>query len=479
MKRGFDWLGLGLSLSISMLLSVGCSDKAALDTEVEPFNGLTLVPPNRTVERGESIQFAVSRIQNGESENVTQGTSWTLSDPTIAELDSRGSLIAKKAGAVRVTAEVDGLSKSTSVYVLGRPVDIQLWPLSVEFAKGTTASLIPTVISEDNTKRAMSGDETWASGAPQIAQVSGGTVRGVAPGEATIVLSSRGRTFSRTVKVLDVALQSIEPDTLSGPPLLVGQSTSLFANGQFTGGYTQDVSEYVSFELADKASEEVITLAGDTLRGLKPGRATIKVAGIKGTLAEGQQGQVTVDVAEGPSAISLQGPAQVSLRGEPFSVRVNGTVGDGISIVSGMATLTAKPADVLLISGTTMTPVKEGEVTLTATVTVGETPLKSTLTVRVVDAPLSSVAIRSTGNATTLAVNKTLGLIGEATFGQGITQTITRQLLWLSDKPSVAYVDNLAGTSGMVTGLSEGTATIKAFYRGQEVGTKTLTVTPP
>lgn len=478
MKRVFDRRVMGLVLSIATLSGVGCRGADPSEAEWETIEKLILVPPNRTVEQGESFQLAVERVQGGQSENLTVSTTWTLSDPTIAEVSSKGLLTATKPGTSRITAQVDGLSATTSVYVLGRPIDIQLSPGIVQIVRGTNTRVTATIISEDNTKREMSGEEAWASSDLRVARASESTVEGVAPGEATISLFSRGQTFSRQVRVLDAVLESIAPGTSLASPIVVGQTASLYADGRFAGGHEQDVSPYVEFRLVDEQSATV-RVDGGAVTALKPGRAVIDVVGRDGTLAAGRQAQLTVDVLEAPSSIELVGPTMASLQGEPFAVRVNGTIGTATRDVSSLATITAEPTGVVKVSGTTITPLKAGEVKLTARSGAGELARQSSLTLTVAEAPFSDLAIDlPDGNTGTVAVGRTLRLAGVASFGPDINQTVTRQVLWLSDNPTVAFVDNAAATSGTVAGLTEGTATIKAYYRGQLVGSRTLTVTP-
>jgi uncharacterized protein YjdB len=478
MKRDFDLRVLGLLLSISTLLGVGCSDTDAPETEGW-FDGLILGPANRTVERGDSFQLGVERVQEGRSEFVTANATWTLSDPAIAEVSPAGLLVATQSGTARITAQVDGLAATTSVYVLGRPVDIQLSPLIVRLAKGTSTRLSTTIISEDNTKRAMSGDEAWASSDLKVAEASGSTVKGVAAGEATVVLSRRGQIFSRLVSVLDVRLESIVPGTSLESPIVAGQRVSLFAEGVFTGGHKQDVSSSVEFRLASEESGTVVTLANGVVTAVKPGQAVIDVVGKEGTVATGIRAQLTVAVLEAPSSIEVLGPTKASLKGEPLSIQVRGTSGTASRNVSSLATITAEPAGIMKVSGTTITPLKAGEVKLTAQVGTGTSARQASLPLTVVDASLSSLAINlPEGEAGTVAPGEMLALAGVATFQLDITQTVTQQVLWLSDNPAVAVVDNAGSASGRVTGLSEGTATIKAYYRGQLMDSKTITVSP-
>ncbi|WP_224369273.1 Ig-like domain-containing protein [Hyalangium versicolor] len=384
-------------------------------------------------------------------------------------------MIPKKSGTSDITAQVDGLSVTTSVYVLGQPVGIQLSPTVMQLAKGTTTHVVTTVISEDNTKRAVSGAVTWASSDPNIAGVSEGTVSGVAPGATTITLARRGQSFSRQVQVLNVTLTSIVPGTSLESPIVVGQLTSISAEGVFTQGHRQDVTAFLKFALANEESGRIVTLAGRVVTAVKPGRALIDVTGAEGTVAQGARAQLAVDVLDVPSSIKWVGPVKASLKGAPVPLAVNGLIGTVERDVSSLAVVRVDPTGIVGVSGTTIIPIKAGEVKLTAKVGAEESVLAFT----VVDAPVASFAIAVAENRSeTLAAGQSLPLMGVATFEPDLVQTVTRQVLWLSDAPAVAVVDNAEQTSGTVTGLSAGTATIQAYYRGQLVGSKTITVTP-
>ena len=60
-------------------------------------------------------------VKQGE-DNVTKSAKWTLSDETMATIDDKGELTAKKAGYLAVTADVDGVRDTINLFILYKDV---------------------------------------------------------------------------------------------------------------------------------------------------------------------------------------------------------------------------------------------------------------------------------------------------------------------------------------------------------------------
>jgi hypothetical protein len=77
------------------------------------------------------------------------------------------------------------------------------------------------------------------------------------------------------------------------------------------------------------------------------------------------------------------------------------------------------------------------------------------------------------GPTATIQQSKTVQMSATGTFDDGTTKTLTKGLFWSSDTQSVATVN---GTTGLVTGVSPGSAIITGAS-GSVSGTATITVT--
>jgi uncharacterized protein YjdB len=89
---------------------------------------------------------------------------------------------------------------------------------------------------------------------------------------------------------------------------------------------------------------------------------------------------------------------------------------------------------------------------------------------------LSSIAV--TPAAPSVPKGTTTQLTATATYSDGSTADVTSSATWSSDNPAVATVSNAAGSQGLVTGVSEGSATVTATV-GTRSGTSAVTVTAP
>jgi uncharacterized protein YjdB len=69
-----------------------------------------------------------------------------------------------------------------------------------------------------------------------------------------------------------------------------------------------------------------------------------------------------------------------------------------------------------------------------------------------------------------LAVNASLQMTVTASFNDGSTQNVATGSAWSSSTPAIASVSS----TGLVTGVSGGTATITAQYGGQTVFTTVI-----
>jgi trimeric autotransporter adhesin len=77
------------------------------------------------------------------------------------------------------------------------------------------------------------------------------------------------------------------------------------------------------------------------------------------------------------------------------------------------------------------------------------------------------------GPTATIQQSKTVQMSATGTYDDGTTKTLTKGLFWSSDTQSIATVN---GSTGLVTGVSPGTATITGAS-GSVGGTATITVT--
>jgi len=167
---------------------------------------------------------------------ATPTVSWRSAAPATAAVSNTGVVTGVAAGTTTVTATAQGRSGTTIVTVL-RPVTVQsirLTPTSAALTVGGTNQLVAVTL--DSLGNTLTGRPlTWVSNAPAVASVSAtGLVTAVAPGTATVTVSSEGRQASATVSVRAVTARlDVTPASLT---LRVGEQRPLAITARDAGG---------------------------------------------------------------------------------------------------------------------------------------------------------------------------------------------------------------------------------------------------
>ncbi|MFL5606534.1 MAG: beta strand repeat-containing protein, partial [Gemmatimonadaceae bacterium] len=385
---------------------------------------------------------------------------WTSSNELAATVSPNGIATAHALGSATITATSEGKSGSAQVTVTGAAVgSVTVEPASPSVTVGRTTTLTATVTDANGTV-VTDRVVTWSSSNNTVATVSAtGIVSAIAAGTAVITATtSDGKSGSASVTVtsLPVGSVAIEP---TGATLLPGASTTLTATVRDAAG-TVVTDRSVTWTSSNILVASVSTTG--VLTAVAPGSATITAT------AEGKSGTSTVNVTVVPvGSIAIQ-PTTASLTvGQPKQLTPVVTDANGLVVTDRVVTWTSSSTAVATVSGSgVVTAVAPGTATITAT---SETKSASA-TITVTPAPVGTVAVQPVSSA--LAVGQSTTLAATVTDANGTVLT-GRLVTWSSSNPSVATVN---ATTGVVTGVSVGSATITATSEGK-TGTAAVTVT--
>lgn len=189
---------------------------------------------SKTMYRGETTKLTATSSNK-------KPVSWTSSDPTIASVDSNGTIKTLKNGTVKISASANG-GKATCTITVKEPIQISATTSSIYRGKTTTLKAIP----------AYSTTITWMSSNPLIATVSSnGVVTGKKAGTVTITAKAFGKSVTKTIKVVE-------------PSLKVTGSTSLYRGKTTTLKATTSYSTKVTWKssktsIATVSSNGVVT----------------------------------------------------------------------------------------------------------------------------------------------------------------------------------------------------------------------------
>ena len=198
---------------------------------------------SKTMYRGETSKLTATSSNK-------KPVSWTSSDPTIASVDSNGTIKTLKNGTVKISASANG-GKATCTITVKEPIQISATTSSIYRGKTTTLKAIP----------AYSTTITWMSSNPLIATVSSnGVVTGKKAGTVTITAKAFGKSVTKTIKVVE-------------PSLKVTGSTSLYRGKTTTLKATTSYSTKVTWK-SSKPSIATVSSSG-VVTGKKAGTVYI------------------------------------------------------------------------------------------------------------------------------------------------------------------------------------------------------------
>jgi len=325
-----------------------------------------------------------------------------------------------------------GFSGGATVAVTG----VSLNKTSVSLVVGSSETLLPTITPANATNKTVS----WSSSNPAVASVaSDGTVAGLNVGTATITVKTAdgNKTATCSVNVIAVAVAvtgvSLNKTSVS---LIVGNAETLIPT--ITPDNATDKT--VSWSSSNAA---VATVASDgTVIGLSVGTAAITV--------KTNNGNKTATCAVTVNPIIVTG---VSLNKTSVSLVV-GTEDNLVPTIlpanvanKNVSWSSSNPAVATVSNSGLVTGVSVG----TSTITVKTQDGNKTATCAVTVNPIrvSSVSLKSD---TSLIEGGTETLYAEIDPPNATNKSVT----WISSNPAVATVSN----SGLVTGVSVGTATV-------------------
>jgi hypothetical protein len=175
----------------------GMSASTVLTAVQRTVESIEVSPANPTAVLGFNQRFAATAVyDDGTVETVTDGATWTSSDPTVAGVaptgTSAGVATPIAAGSTTITASYQGVSGSTLLTVSGAKLQsIAITPSPLSLAVGAHQQLTATGTWDDKSTRNITGNVTWISTAEAIGTVSNaagsrGLFTAVSPGSVMV-----------------------------------------------------------------------------------------------------------------------------------------------------------------------------------------------------------------------------------------------------------------------------------------------------
>src|SRR5690554_6719815 len=369
------------------------------------------------------------------------GGTWTSSNTGIATVNSSGVVTGQAAGTATITYTVTGTGGCSDATAT-RTVTVTAPPNA-----GTLSGTQAICEGSTTTFSSTSSGGTWSSSNTGTATVnSSGVVTGVSAGTAKITYTVNGTGGSAEVRATRTVTVTAPPNTgtLSGNQNVCEGSTTTFSSSVSGGTWSSS-----NTATATVNSSGVVT-------GQAAGTTTITytVAGTSG--CADATATRTVTVTAPPNTGTLSGNQNVC---EGSTTTFSSSVSGGTWSSSNTATATVNSSGVV-------TGQAAGTATITYTVT-GTGGCSDATTTR-------TVTVTAPPNAGTLSGTQAICEGSTTTFS-----TTSSGGTWSSSNMAIATVDG----SGVITGLTDGTATITYTVTGtggcsDATATRTVTVDP-
>ncbi len=410
---------------------------------------------------GEGLQLSATVLPD----TVLDGTvTWKTSNKRYAAIDENGYLEGVKAGTVTVTVTTKVGKKTDKItVVVYDPTKPQYVTLdqsgTIDLAIDDTLTLNAAVFPDTADQTV-----TFISSNRKIASVdAGGTVTGIKTGTVTLrARSSNGRTASVKVRVYDprvpqkITLNYTGTETMDLSDEEITVSADIYPES--AQAYTDLIFYSSSTKVATVSSDGVITPH-------KEGKAVITVTTknayqktkvtAKFTLAvKDRYAPSRIAFDESVISMDLYDTAQLSYTLAPDDARATVTYSTASNVVE-------------VSEDGEITPLKAGRAIVTATTHNGK---KATATIVVTDA-YAPTKISFEKSAETVFVDQSPITLEPTLY----PDTARAKLTWTSSNKKVATVDE----DGIVTLLSEGTATITVKTHNSKSATVKLTVSDP
>ena len=243
------------------------------------FSGKVIVPWTNIITNvsvtGVSLDKTTLSMDIGEEEQLTatvnpadatnKAVGWESSDTDVATVSSTGEVKAIAPGTATITVTTDdGVFTATCEVIVFEPdlpvVGVSLNKATLNMDIDDEERLTATVNPADATNKAVS----WTSSNTAVATVdSNGKVKGIAPGVATITVTTDEGDFTATCEVTVNPTTGIEPLEAFVPHIYADQG-------------------HIVVRLPETANVQIVTLTGATIYSSQPSEGTHQIAVSKG-----------------------------------------------------------------------------------------------------------------------------------------------------------------------------------------------------
>jgi trimeric autotransporter adhesin len=419
---------------------------------------IAITPTGKSIAKETALQFtATGSYTDNSTQNITASVNWSSSNASVATISNtsptKGFLHGVSAGTVTITATSGSISGTAIVTITSATAtSLAIAPTNASLPLDVSQQFTATATFSDGTSQDVTDVVSWSSQSSSIATITvSGLVTAKNLGTTNIVATfeSASDSTSLTVNASDLKSISIEPANGSIAP---GTTVSFTATGTFDNGSTLDLTGQVTWSTSDASIAKFIGVG--EAEGIAAGAVTITA-----TLgSESDSVPLTVTNATIQS-ITLTPYAQTIPTGWHQVFTATGLFSDSSSQnISAVVQWSSNNPSVATVKSNygTVYAASQGTANINASFSYAGASATGTAPLTVSSAVLQSISLNPASAVLAPGAARQYNAVG--TWSNGSSQSIIPYATWSSSNNSVAEVNS----AGLVTGESEGVATITA-----------------
>jgi hypothetical protein len=456
--------------TVSIQFSYGSFSKnMSFTVKNTSLSSLALAPGNLDIAAGLSRAVkAIGTYSDGSTQDLTTAVTWSSSATAVATVSntsgSQGTLKGVSPGTITLTATLGAVSVSKSVHVSSATlVALDITPGYVLGAAGVSQPLRATATLSDASTLDVTSAVSWSSSAQNIATVStAGLLSLRDEGSATVTAEYNGQSAQVpvTVQAKTISSLALSADFSSLP---AGTQENISVIATYSDSSTQDVTSQVSWSVSDTSVIYIVSeapLSGQA-RSLNAGTSVVTAA------LGGKSASLTLTVTTATlSSLRLSPGATLISKGIDLAFKAYGTFSDGGEYeMTNEVTWASSNASYAELSNAAdsagaMTNEYAGSSTVGFSVTATSGSVSGSSAIIITPASLTGLVI-TPGTVTTGSYSE-VQMYAYGQFSDGASTDLTDIVSWSSDTPAVAVISNADQAHGILSALSEGTATLQA-----------------
>lgn len=409
---------------------------------------------------GINIQMSATAFQDdGTKIDISHLADWSTSDPNISTINQTGSLTTLSTGFHQIKATYQSFSAQTDLNV-GEAVlsSLNINPTNLQIAKNTQTALNVMAVMSDGTTQDVSNQVTWrTSDSSIISLTDNNSVFGNAIGSADLTATLDNVTSSTPIEVIAGTLTGLQIRYIDAP-IIIGDTASLQAVGIYAEGYTQDLTQDVTWNIPQN---NILSVDSNSLiaQATASGQTTVSIS--FGSIKTEKTLTISKKIALLERLEIKNGNQDFSV-GEKRSFQAIGIYSDNTTkdLTQRVVWSTENPS-ILKISNNIDF---EGEA---LALQAGTTAVNATLNeissnVSVITTPATLSRIEISRARQTIQLGTSLSLTATGIYSDGSSKDISHLITWRSLDVNIIHVSNQVEKRGFITALAEGVTQISA-----------------